>query len=93
MSVNQYEVPIPPISFLSSEDKAMNFYEELLRKEEDPEVKKELVKAYSLLIIKRQDMSMEQVKNNAKYSLDQLKYQSELNMLNGKIQLESIKNR
>ena len=76
---------IPQVQFISCEDKAMNFYEELLREEKDSSVKIELIKSYSQLILKRISLNELYAKNNNEFALAQLNANLEIN----KLQLEN----
>ena len=83
MENNAYlSTPIPQLEFIYCEDKAISFYEELLREEKDSQVKIELIKSYSQLILKRISLNELYAKNNNEFALAQLQ-------ANLKIQLEN----
>jgi len=82
MENNSYlNTPMPPLQFISCEDKAMNFYEELLREEKDSNVKIELIKSYSELILKRISLNELYAKNNNAYALALLNANLEIDKL------------
>ncbi len=83
-------VPVIP-QFVSPEDKAMEFYEKLLKDETDSSVRKELVKSYSQLIIKRIELNQQYAENASKFNLRQLEYNAEIYKLDRQIQIETIK--
>jgi hypothetical protein len=80
----------PLFQFISCEDKAMNFYEELLKNEDDSSTKIELVKAYSDLILKRIDWNITGNRQQHEYSLALLNSNLELEKLNKNIQLKQM---
>lgn len=88
---NQFFNNQPPVmQFISCEDKAMNFYEELLKSEDDNATKIELIKAYSDLILKRIDWNINNNKQSHEYNLALLNANFEIDKLNRNIQLKNI---
>jgi len=90
MTDNYMNFQQPDIQFISCEDKAMNFYEKLLEKEDDPTVKKELVRAYSDLILKRIDLNILYAKNQHEFNISQMKINGDLMKLDKESHIKQI---
>jgi len=90
MNENFIHFQQPDIQFISCEDKAMNFYEKLLEKEEDPSVRKELIKAYSDLILKRIDLNILYAKNTHEFNLTQMKINGEIAKLDREYHIKAL---